>query len=124
MNRNQLTDQNLLDMIDGAGYGIAYWATEATVDTEARTYTVHEGEIEPSGEGDGTGVHTIPFDTLKETYWKLVSLDQQYVNSEIHGYFLHSYLERDEGGVDAGWIDASAADVLVQVAAFGKVVFG
>jgi hypothetical protein len=121
MNKQALTDQNLLDMIEAAGYGIGYWATEGQVDGAARTYTVHEAD--PCD--DGNGVHVLTFDKLKEAYWTLVDPDQTFLTSRLHEYFLESYRERTpEDGIDCGYIDAEAADCLVQLAAFNTIVYG
>jgi hypothetical protein len=111
-----VTDDNIINMLDTAGYSIGYWAREAEVDEDAKTYTIIERET-----GDR---YTVSFDDLRRAYGALLSLDQQYVNRMIHGYFIESYRDRDEQGIETGAIDGDAADVLVQVAAFGQVVYG
>jgi len=114
-----VSDQNVEDMVDTAGYGIGYWVRSAVVDDEAQTYTLRLHEEE-----NGKAVYVLTWDDLRKAYAALVDLDQRFVNREIHGYFLDSYRNRDADGIDGGYIDATAADVLVQVAAFGEVVFG
>lgn len=118
--RATLTDQNMLDILDTAGYGIAYWASKATVDKEARTYTVwwYDGDDYPASQ-------VVTFDELTEAFNKLLMNDEpRLVGSYVHKYFLYAYADRDVNGIDAGHIDAEAADVLVQVAMFGEVIFG
>lgn len=116
----KITDQNIIDMIETAGYGIAYWAVRGEVDEVARTYTVHQNEWEYEGEQ----VQTVTFDEIATAYEKLLSLDQKYVNSEVHQYFIDSFMSRDRHGINTGHIDATAADVLIQVAIWDEVVFG
>lgn len=116
----KITDDNILDMIDTAGYGIAYWAVRGVVDQSARTFTVFQNEWEYEGEP----IQTVTFDEIATAYEKLVAPDQKYVNREVHGYFINSYRDRDEDGIETGHIDATAADVLIQVAIWDEVVFG
>lgn len=40
-----MTDEQILDIIDTAGYGIAYWCHRADIDENARTYTIHSEEL-------------------------------------------------------------------------------
>jgi hypothetical protein len=117
--RATLTDQNILDMIVTAGYGIAYWASRATVDEEARTYTVwwYDGDDDPASQ-------IVTFDKIAEAFDKLITNEPKLVGDWLHKYFLYAYADRDKDGIDAGHIDADAADVLIQVAMFGEVVFG
>lgn len=115
-----LTDQNILDILDAAGYGIAYWASKATVDEQARTYTVWQNADE-----DLPAARVISFDEIAEAFNKLLLNDEpRLVGAYVHKYFLYAYADRDASGIDAGHIDAEAADVLVQVAWFGEVIFG
>lgn len=118
-----LTDQNITDCMDAAGYGIGYWCRTATVDGEARTYTVTPDEDPFKSEDDGKS-YIITYDQLSKAYYRLIAKDQDLVNQRIHSYFRDSYTDRDEDGIDGGFIDAEAGDVWVQVAVFGKVIFG
>jgi hypothetical protein len=56
----------------------------------------------------------------------VLDLDQPWVRSDIHGYVIDSYRDRDKetGLIDLGHIDGDAYDVIMQVAAFGKLVYG
>lgn len=120
-----ISDESLDCLIEMAGYGIAYWASEATQDDEARTYTIIENE---EGENE---VHVIPFDKIKEAFWrvanpgaKIKGLNQ---NHTVKTYALNAIkdgLEEGNGDIDAGHIDADLADIVIQVAAFGEVVYG
>lgn len=124
MARKVLTDQNITECMDAAGYGIGYWVRTATVDHEARTYTITPHEDPFKAEDDGKP-YVITYDQLSDAYYKLIALDQELVGDrDIHSYFIDSYIERDQNGIDCGHIDAAAGDVWVQVAAFGEIVFG
>ena len=131
---NRITDDNVQDIIDtAAGGGITYWATEPTEEEfaglpEGKTWTIVEG----SGacpffgeEREVEAVHYVGHNQIRAAYAKLLDPYQQYVNGEIHGYILDSWRDRtEEDGIDTAHIDADAADVIVQVAVFGKVVYG
>jgi hypothetical protein len=128
-----ITDQNVQDIIDTASYGgITYWATQPTQAEfdalpEGKDFTIVEGVEEPpflGGERTVEAVHYLSKDDIRKAYRKLLDLDQKLVGREIHGYIIDSWRDRDENGIDAGHIDAGAADVIVQVACFGEIVYG
>jgi hypothetical protein len=112
---NRITDQNVDDILAIASYGgITYWAIEPTLE-----------EFAGLPEGKAEKVHYLSRDEIRVAYTRLLDPFQTYVNDEIAGYILDSWRDRtEEGGIEAGHIDADAADVIVQVAAFGKVVYG
>ncbi|MFE4451446.1 hypothetical protein [Streptomyces sp. NPDC056796] len=121
------------DIIEIASYGgITYWATEPTAAEFAglpasKAYTIVEGFDDQLFGGGRTveGVHYLSKDDIREAYRKLLDVDQKYVNREYHGYILQSWIDRnDKDGIDAGHIDAGAADVIVQVAIFDEVRYG
>ncbi|WJN62772.1 hypothetical protein [Streptomyces phage phiScoe15] len=130
---NRVTDENVQDIIDTAAYGgITYWALEPTAEEfaalpEGKEYTIVEGEDGSwlGGEREVEAVHYLSKDDVRRAYAALLDPDQKFVNAEIHGYILDSWRNRtDEDGIDCGDIDASAADVIVQVAALGEVRYG
>lgn len=123
MARKVLTDQNITECMDAAGYGIGYWCYRATLDPAARTYTVWPEE-DPFKEEDNGKPYVITYDELSKAYYRLIAKDQLLVSHGVHEYFRDSYAERDGSGIDCGYIDAEAGDVWVQVAAFGEVIFG
>ncbi|WP_031513656.1 hypothetical protein [Streptomyces sp. NRRL F-5123] len=126
-----LTDSIAQDIIDTAAEGgITYWAmrpTQAEFDAlpEGKTWTIVEGIDDRNfgGKREVDGVHYLNADDVREAYAKLLDLDQGYVNSEIHGYIVQSWLDKDEEGIETGMIDADAADAIVQVALFGDLVY-
>lgn len=118
--------QEALDcLIEMAGYGINYWAVEATQDDEARTYTVTENE---EGENE---VHVIPYDKIIDAFWQAAN-----PGSVIKGwnpkhptreYALKAVIDgihNGNGDIEAGHIDSDLADNIIQLAAFGEVQYG
>jgi len=130
---DRITDENVQDIIDTASYGgITYWAMEPSEEEfaglpEGKEYTIVEGWDDTAFGGDREvdSVNYLSKDDVRLAYAKLLDPGQDYVNSEIHGYILDSWRDRtDEDGIDAGHIDAGAADVIVQVAIFDEVRYG
>lgn len=122
--RATLTDENITDILDAAGYGIGYWASKATVDERARTYTVW-----PQGGLDEVvdnmpAAKILSFQELENAFNLCLENEPKLIGRWVHRYFLLAYADRGVNGIDAGHIDADAADALVQVAMFGEVVFG
>jgi hypothetical protein len=128
---NRITDENVQDIIDTASYGgITYWATEPTAEEfaalpEGKEYTIVEGVDDfPFGGREVEAVHYLSKDEIRAAYAKLLDPSQEYVGPMVAGYILDSWRDRDEDGIDCGHIDATAADVIVQVAALGEVRYG
>jgi len=122
-----LPDSTIDDSVETIGYGIAYWAKSAPDDLKAKAFETPGAVsvfMEDEGVGDTDEPIILTYEGIREAFGKLLAIDQPYVNREIHGYFIDSFRERDDNGIDAGFIDADAGDVLAQVAAFGKVVYG
>jgi hypothetical protein len=120
-----LTDENVQDIIDTASYGgITYWAgqpTDAEFDAkpEDKAWTIVEvDDFERTA-------HYLDAAQIRQSFEKLLDFNQELVNQQIHGYLLSAWMDRtDKDGIDTGHIDADAADVIVQVACFGEVVYG
>lgn len=110
MLRIQLTDEDVQNLLDCAGYGIGYWADSATVNTETKTYTVHEGAAEPSG--DVPVVKTVTFDDVRAAFNQLASKDM-----------LPEFQMREIASNDLGF-DALVGDLVVQWLLFGEIVYG
>ncbi|MEU9057858.1 hypothetical protein AB0D13_02895 [Streptomyces sp. NPDC048430] len=122
-----LTDDNVQSIIDIASYGgITYWADEPTAAEFAGLPADKEYTIVDAAEGFEADreTHYLSKDDIRRAYSLLLDLNQTLVNREYHGYIVQSWLERGRSGIDAGHIDAGAADVIVQVAIFGEVRFG
>lgn len=118
LDRNVVTDQNIEDMISAAECGITYWAHRS----DRTAIAAHPDAL--CHFADGEDSYHLTAEQIREAYFALLDFNQQHINGQIHNYFIHSWLDRDNDGIDAGHIDADAGDCLLQVAAFGKVVYG
>lgn len=94
------------DLIDMAGYGIGYWAASAVIDDEAETYTVTEGDEF----GDGK--------VAVLTHASILYAANTIVGGgcDVRRDIVNSIRERDA--------DSDAADVVIQQAMFGEVIYG
>jgi hypothetical protein len=119
----QVTDEQIEDILDAAGYGINYWCIGAVIDSEARTYTV---ETDPDLTDDEAPA-TLTYDKLLETAFRIAGRQYE-VNDGIREYFTEwlEALEADDEDSQwaGGFIDADAGDVLIQIAIHGEIVYG
>jgi len=128
MDQSILTDENVDDIIETAQYGgITYWCVEVPAHEREMAFAANPDaamvfRAEDYDDEDSTFVVTK--EDIRKAYFALLDLGQKHVNREIHGYFIDSWRDRDENGPDMGHIDADAADCIVQIAAFGEVVYG
>lgn len=125
ISKDKITDENVQDIVDTAAYGgITYWASEpsqADFDAapEGTVATIYDSETdEPEG-----AVHHLTADNIRQAVVDIV--EKGLTNSTIRDYITGAFDEwNSEDGIDCGYIDADAADCIVQVACFGKVVYG
>ena len=103
----KITEEDILDIYDTAGYGIAYWANEAEIDEPSCTYTVTYEDY-PSNEIQSKTIG--PRDIMNGI---AKMLEQGYNSNIVY-----------EGTIDTGEIDSYAADIIVQYAIFGEIIFG
>ena len=124
-----LSDETVGDMVGTGSMAAGYWAEEI----EWRPLAGGDGQIlwiaERDDDLDGEGTPTwyqVTFAMLRDAFRKLATPGQDYVNSEIHGYFWSSIVDRDPatGEIDAGWIDGAAGDCLLQIACFDELRYG
>lgn len=114
-----LADEDVVDILEIAGYGIGYWAAELVIHSEFDPPKF--GVIEHEGQQ----WHERPFSDVRLAFGRLLAHDQKLVGDRLHAYVQHSVRDADvDGRPDLGHIDADAADVIVQVALFGEVVYG
>ena len=109
-----IPDSFLLDVvIDQAGYGIGYWAKSAVIDLEEQTYTITEYNDDPD-------VSTVlSFEQIANA---LVQLAYQ---SLRHLHIREELVALAQGQHYAGGsMDADDADSIIQLAAFGEVIYG
>lgn len=104
-----LTKQNVIDLLDAAGYGIAYWANSAKVDEEAKTYTVISEDLEEDGPAL---TRVISFERISTAFNQLA------VEKKFPDWQMAEIAEKDLA------FDAMTADMTVQLALFGEIVYG
>lgn len=104
-----LTDQNIIDLLDCAGYGIAYWADSATVDEEAKTYTVLSEDLVKDGP---SLTRVVTFDKVREAFSQLAA------DQKLPDWQMQEIAEREFA------FDAFVADLTVQFALFDEIVYG
>jgi hypothetical protein len=118
----KVTDSDVEDIIETAGYGIKYWADRAIVDSEARTYTV----VTDTDLTDDEPV-TLDYDHLLDVAVRIAKGEYE-VNEGIREYFYdwHKAVRKDDSESEyaGGFIDSDAGDVLVQIAIHGEIVYG
>lgn len=95
-------------IVEMAGYGIGYWVSSAVVDTEARTYTVTEAE--------GGATHVITDSMIHKALREVAKTNPAAKET------LREYRAGDE--FVGGEIGSDDADAIIQLAAFGELVYG
>jgi hypothetical protein len=103
------------NLVDDAGYAIGYWAEEATHDQDKQTYSV---VVQADYADDDIASKVLTYADLLEASKKLASGSIK-VNSQTKS--VCQAIISDPSDVD---YDADDADVIVQVAMFGEIVFG
>lgn len=109
--RIRMSDDDVANLLDCAGYGIGYWASKAEFDRDAKTYHVVEGHEElPDDEKPADKVMT--FAEIRRAFADLASEGR-----------LPDWQMREIRDGDLGF-DAMVADITVQKAMFGEITFG
>lgn len=117
----KISEDSLDCILEMAGYGMAYWASSATVLKEAREYRVIESE---EGEYEE---HVVSFDKIEEAFWKIANPGSGVGSIMVKQYAFNAIkdgLQNGEGDIDAGHVDADLADAIIQIAIFGEITFG
>jgi hypothetical protein len=111
----ELQAELLSDLIDAAGYGIGYWAVEAHQDDQAQTYTITLDE--DAAEEAGKPQVVLTYAQLRTAIRKVAqgSLVAPSLTRAANDFIFRP------GQAEP---DSDLADVVVQVAVFGEVVFG
>lgn len=120
ISKDKITDENVEDIMGTAAYGgITYWAVEPeqadfTAAPEG-THTIRDGE-------DGKVYH-LTADQIRQATLEIAK--GKHTGPMVRDYVRSAFWNwNSEDGIDCGDIDADAADCIVQVACFGKVVYG
>lgn len=106
--------EDIIDtIIEMGGYGIGYWAVEAYADHAAQTYTVVEE--------DGNKFEL----TFQQLANALVLIGTRNSPNYVDQYAQRTLREIEDGEkYPGGDIDSDLADVIVQIAYFGEVIYG
>jgi hypothetical protein len=107
----KLTDEDVENLIDCAGYGIAYWATSGTLDKAAKTYRVIESHLELA-DGEAPADKTLSYDDIRQAFALLAS------TGKLPEFQMREIAENDLA------FDATVGDMTIQQAMFGEIVFG
>lgn len=116
-----VSDEEILDMLDTAGYGIGYWCERGQIDTNTRQYTVT-----PDWEARQSLAmykdFVINFDDVVKVLVEIAT------GKHDVGYpreYAQKWLAtKVKGAYDSGDLDSVIMDCVIQVCAFGEVVFG
>ena len=112
-----IDDDDMAGLIEMAGYGINYWATWAKHDAEARTYEVRYEDLD---DPDKEARTVLSYEALGKVLVEVATGQHDVVNIYAQRY-LASVMAGDS---DAGDIDSELADIVVQLAIFGELVYG
>lgn len=116
-----VSDEEITDMIDIAGYGIGYWCERGVVNENTRQYVVtpdEEARQDPAMSKD----FIINFDDIVRVLVEIGTgkHDVGYPREYAQGWLA----EKVKSGEDSGNLDSTIMDCVIQVCAFGEVVFG
>ena len=103
------------NIIADAGMMIGYWATSAVVDSDKQTYTITEEEAH---DDEGARDFIITYTDIVEAMMKLAS-GEVAIRSDIREAIGEAFINYDESD-----LDGEVADVIIQVACFGDVIYG
>ena len=116
-----VSDEEILDMIDTAGYGINYWCERGNIDTNKRQYTVTpdtEARQDPAFAKD----FIINFDDIVKVLVEFAT--GQHKLGYPREYAQKWLATKVKDGYDSGDLDSTIMDCVIQQCAFGEVVFG
>jgi hypothetical protein len=106
----ELSEEAITDIIDGAGYSIGYWASEAEVDGVAKTYSVTEEDSNKS--------FVLTYEDIFKACVKLSNREVS-IRKDIADNLRIALLDYDEAD-----LDGEVYDCVIQTACFGEVVYG
>jgi hypothetical protein len=106
-----VVDDVIDDIIDGAGYQISYWASDAEVDSQAKTYTITDAEDD--------SVHVVTYADIARAIQTVVD-GEAGIRQDIRDAITLDVFDYK----NACRMDSEAYDVLIQLACFNEVVYG
>lgn len=102
----EVTQDDIDCIIEMAGYGIGYWVDEAIVKEDC--YKIHEDEFDRWHE------------LSNEDILRGVKL---YIENGNTPYNILTFVD-DETVLETGMIDSDVADMIIQYACFGEIIYG
>lgn len=117
-----VSDEDILDMIDTAGYGIGYWCQRAVVDTNKRQYVLTPDAEARENDETMAREFIINFDDIVRVLVEIaigkhdVGYPREYAQNWFSGIIVD--------GTNSGDLDTDIMDCVIQICAFGEVVFG
>jgi hypothetical protein len=109
----EIPDSDIEVLLEMAGYGIDYWASELTINGRYVTVT----DLEEGGHNGETDTYRTNYTALAQA---LVDIGTGALESGYSEY-ARNYLN---DGLDAGYFDSDIADHVVQYALFGELIYG
>lgn len=97
-----VTEEDIENIIDMAGYGISYWCDKAVIKEDS--YKVHDDEEDKW--------YTLSYEDILKGVGKYIE----------NGNKPYDILDGN-GGIDAGMIDAEVADMIIQYCCFGQIIY-
>lgn len=106
-----LTDEDVENLIDCAGTGIAYWAASGELDKENQTYRVIESSLELA-DGEEPADKTLTYAQIRKAFALLAS------RNAFPDWQMREIADNDLA------FDATTADMTIQQAMFDEIPFG
>lgn len=125
----RVTDENVEDIIEAAAYGgITYWADSAS-EEEWAAHPDARFVVREYGDSADPIVRSCTVADVRAATWGLFRNPEKYGvsrDSYARGYIVQAFTlsEESDGGIDCGFIDADAADLILQAALLGRVIYG
>lgn len=111
--RYELDDDWMHTLVEMAGYGISYWATKGVSYKDGDTWCYRIG-----WEDSGAHTRAVTFGKIARAVQRIIDpSDGCDLNPESRAAVAAAVL-------DPGDIDADVADLVIQVAVLGKVIYG
>jgi len=108
--QTDISDNFIVNLIHTAGFSIGYWAETAQLDQDNQTYMVKESESD---------------DDFVITYRRIgKSIEELLAGKSDVRQSIIDYLRKAVTEDDASYVDSDVADVVIQWAIFGDVVYG
>lgn len=113
----KFTDEQAQEVIDSAAYGMTYWARSAEPEDWAGGGDLVFYETSDY-EDEEDVLHRVTYAQIKRAFYK-VHRGFVRTSSDLHDQFNEAVREGEPG-----LIDSACADIVVQVAIYGEVVYG